>query len=886
MSAVYQFCVAKPTAAEEAWIDAADLGVEQDRLARHRLHAGVDKLTFTLKGQAVLTDAPLWAYNTVIRLRRVDGETATLLFLGRVQPFARAATGTAHEAAVEVRGVWDWLEKTVMRQAWLEADESVVYAPHVVLFADGQGGRITTGAQLTQAVQCAIDAGCPVQLGSVLPGYTPPFDEQLNVTVADVIVKCLANHPHAVLWVDYSTRTPTLNVAARQSLPAATVALSAEQSESLAIAGREDLRPPAVAVAFVRTNQDGDRTYIETVIDHAPVIAGETAAQTEARLYAADVVWGTFKLEGSTAQYIEQAVVVEPINWEANKNSVSWWKARCPDLAGATVEAIANPSGQYSEPNFLVEGSCADWMDVVWGPETFTCDATVQTSNSQGVAQRKIVKARFTAVTTNATTKTYRKRISFDSGEGIPSGLAAAMWAEWQQLHHDGEVTLAAQDTPAGFGPGMSLNITGGRAEWASMAAMITAVTEDFGAGRVTVRFGVPQWIDIDSRMAWIRNCRTRRFAWSRDMQGGSAEPSGASGGQAFPASEGGTEATVWLRQRFINPAAAVQHEADINLDDITGETKRTLKFREVFVPVESGEKITGAKRALALVSEPYDEEVPLDIPDPEQESDWPEVDPPPLEIPEGIEFSYEADIIDGAPTIDLNDEEAQAHAHIYIAVSGEIAPGVVHWYRVPHKFIAARFPDRGAEDLSLGIVRGLHNDELSPLMARLAGVDEPPDGGPQKIYGYFTPSFGGDQNPRWGLWELESLFKADLANKRLYMDLAGYSNFKALSSDADTWDFNADANVNGKNGATLDVVTDVSWNAGTKKLTVKKRSVTLFKFGLKTIAAANPVESAIETGGQFDVRYDQGSGQLQKSTDGGQNWGMVSGGQTVPETV
>lgn len=612
MSTLFQFCVAQSDPAAETWSNASDLGIET--IVRRRVHAGMDVVTVEMSGATVLTDAPLWAYNTVVRLRRVDDGTPTLLFLGRVQPFARRASGQAESVAVEIRGVWDWFEKTVMRQQWLEANETAVYAPHVVLFADGSGGRITTGAQLSLAVQCAVSAGCPVQIGSILAGYSPPFDEQINVSVADVIVKCLANHPHAVLWVDYSTRVPTVNVATRQSLPAFTVALTAGQAESLAITSREDLRPNAVAVAFLRTNQDGDRTYIQTVIDHAPVIAGETVAEKEARVYAADTLWGTFELDGANSQYAQQELVVEPVDWDTNKTSVAWWKARVPGIADANVLSIANPTGQTNLPNFVVEGSVAEWMGVDWANETFTADATVQRSNSQGVVEKKVEKISFTAVTTDGTSKTYKKRISYDSGEVPPSGLAAAMWSEWQQIHYDGEIVLTDAEAPAGAGPGMTINITGGRAEWESMAAMIVQVVEDFAAGSLAIAFGVPAWIDLDSRMAWIRNCRTRRYAWSRTLQGGEGDGlAGAGGAMSVPSTVDGIQSTVWLRQRFINPANSIKHEADLNVEDISGSTKLTLKFREVVVPYMDGVAIK-AKKAHVLCSEGYGDEKTLGV--------------------------------------------------------------------------------------------------------------------------------------------------------------------------------------------------------------------------------------------------------------------------------
>ena len=591
MSAVYQFCIAASEEAEE-WFSAEELGITVT--VRNRVHAGVDSVTVAFCGQTILTDEAIWSFGTAVRMRLWDGGNGTYLFLGRVQPFSRTATGVEQGTSVEIRGIWDWFENITFRQQFHEDDEETwVTSPRVVLF-----GSRTTGAQIRQAVECAIESDCPVAVGSIANGYTPPRDEQMNVTVADVIIKALANHPHACLWIDYSTRTPTLNVATRQSLPSFSVALADLQGESLSIKSREDLQKTAVAIDYVRTNTDGERTWISNTIDKAP------SGATDAQLYSVNGLWGVFELQGMNAQYIEQQIEVEAIDWENNKSLASWWQERVPSIADATVVSIDNPSGQYSWPNFLISGSIADWMNEDYDEETFTADATLEFSNSEGVSEKKVQKISFTATTTTASSKTYRKQTSFDSGDIPPGGLAAQLLAEWQQLHYDGEIVLAAQDAPLGAGPGMTLNITGGRAAWASMAAMIISVSENLGNGRVAIRFGVPQWIDLDSRMAWVRNCRLRRFGWAVENQTGGVDAS-ASGGQAFPTVKPGAQPTVWLRQRFIDPSADVKHEVDINLADIASETKQTLKLREVLIPYDDSGTVK-AKLAQALCSESY----------------------------------------------------------------------------------------------------------------------------------------------------------------------------------------------------------------------------------------------------------------------------------------
>ncbi len=195
------------------------------------------------------------------------------------------------------------------------------------------------------------------------------------------------------------------------------------------------------------------------------------------------------------------------------------------------------------------------------------------------------------------------------------------------------------------------------------------------------------------------------------------------------------------------------------------------------------------------------------------------------------------------AVLLDINDKGIQdgnenetEWAFLTRVTDGETDP-----YLQYTKHIAARYFLKGDEDNSLGVVRGVtaaeDEEDDNPLVVRLAGVDAKPAAtnptGLQRVYGYSSAG-------HWGLFQLEALFKFDATNKRFYIDLAGYTNFKSLSTDAATWDFNADANLDGKNGVTFDVVTDVVWDSTNNKLVCKKRSVTLFKFGLKSIGAAS----------------------------------------------
>jgi|GEM_PF-2233979 len=850
MSAVYEFCVARSSAGAETWYAAEDLGITS--IALERVHGGVDKLILQCGGQNILTDDAIFSFNAIVRMRRVEGGSAAYMFLGRMQPFARRAAGFGAAGTAVINGIWDWFEKTVMRQDWTDGANVTASAPRAVLFWS-PAGPVSTGAQIERCIAVARAGGCPCAEpaeGDIAAGFTPPSDEQSNISVAQAVQTCLSYHPHSVAWVDYSEREPRVRVAARQSLPSFTVPLAAAQSEAVAITSREDLIPPAVAIAYQKPWSTGERCGMSTVIDHAPVVPGETDAERAARLSQSDVLWATYDLAGMQAVYAEkaQSLKTEAIDWNANKASWSWWARWCPQLNAANITdvGIMNPSTNAALPKLLLAGAVQEWMGVEEAEATFTCDAQIVTGPLVLPAEIRVEKLVVKLKVTDGATKTYKKKelTSYDSGESIPSGLAALLMAEWQQLHYDGEITLAAHDAPVGVGPGMTLNITGGRAEWAAMQAMIVSVAQDLGNGRTTIRFGVPQWIDIDSRVAFYRSCRSRRYTMTRNLsepqeQGEVEQTDGGDAGiVGLPGSRDGGNVECLIRKVFFNPVAPVPHSVEIDLTDgLTGiafedpddaAIARNIRLKEVLLPVKSGlGDVAVFKKSQILACAPYGADVPIRV-DPFPGEGLPvQIIPEP---PEPIEVTY-TEWIGGEPLIDLNSADVQG-APVRIRV---VLPGDGNVTPYPCKFIAARFPDKGDEDDSLGIVRGLATDQTHPLKARLAGVDDIPESSTaQRVYGYASPG-------EWGLFELESLFKYDAPNKRFYIDLAGYTNFKSLTGDSDTWDFNSDANLAGKNGATFDVVTDVSWDSTNNKLVIKKRSITIFKFGLKSIAAAAP---------------------------------------------
>jgi hypothetical protein len=691
--------------------------------------------------------------------------------------------------------------------------------------------------------------------GDIAAGFIPPFDEQINISVAQTILKALANHPHSVCCFDYSRRLPAFRVASRLDLPSVSLDISAD-AESVSITSREDLVPPAVAICFQKPMADGESQWMYTAVDHAPAVEGETAETRNARLSQAGVLWAVYDLAGFSAQYQvdEQSVGVEPLDWDANKTSQAWWSRWCPQLSDPNITAVTISSPSYSGtgemPNLLLSGVTQEWMEVGTEEETFTADALIFTGPVILPYEIRTEKLIAKLKTTDAVTKTYRRRTlsSADTGDSVPEGLAAQMWSEWQQVHHDGSIVIVQAESRVDIGPGQTLNLVGGRAEWAAMLALVKRVTEGFADGTATVEFGVPQWVDIDSRFAFYRNCRNRRWSFSRNIAAPHDQPEledgpGSAGINGVPGSRDGGNTTHIIRRVFDNPAAEVAHRVDIyaNADLMGFEfatpadslVARNIRVLEVLLPVDSlgAGKVTGAKRAQVLACAPYGDEVPLDIPG---DGGWGVVNALP-DPPGPVDFESIL-WLDGEPVIDLNSAEQQKAP---VRLSAVLPLGDIMHY--PCKFIAARFPDTGDEDSSLGIVRGRDSDTSHKLKARLAGVDEPPQHGSQnRVYGFGT-------DDKWNLLELEFFFKLDAANKRIYMDpaaLGGNAKILNHSNPNQTWDFYADQTA--YNYAQIELVSHVAMSEDGTRLIVSKRTLKLPKQFLHMVSEETTSELQI----------------------------------------
>jgi hypothetical protein len=148
----------------------------------------------------------------------------------------------------------------------------------------------------------------------------------------------------------------------------------------------------------------------------------------------------------------------------------------------------------------------------------------------------------YTRVTgTDAQTQTYSRLTSETEAEPVPAGLAQALYDATSVLQYDGVLELTETECSGAGAPGVLLNLSGGRAEWATMAAQIQRVEEMLELGLTKITVGPAKHLGQSELTAWLRANRNRRISYrlsERTTGTGSGNAAKVQGGELTPRSD------------------------------------------------------------------------------------------------------------------------------------------------------------------------------------------------------------------------------------------------------------------------------------------------------------------------------------------------------------
>ncbi len=506
-----------------------------------------DLCTFTHEG-APYDSTPLFPYLSRITIFRPDG---IRWFTGVVIQTQRVGSPGAEGLRYRVAGPWWHLTKTVYQviSQFLASQHPTTIAgelwSRIILNMNNAGQRISPREQITLILQYAIAAGAPFQIGTIkldvnlgagLVDVQVPFREVRAITCAQAIREELRILPDAVCYFDYKTNPPTFHCVREAYLtPVAIDVSDGALVESHTVNPREDLVVPAVVIQYLQQTDVDGVTYNTPIIDIAPATAtgqelgalvaaidlkGAKVSSTKATVYAEDL---TAIFTGSQAA--QRAWLRRRLHW-LDDRYVNLSLPSVPSVSDPTTDPVTPISLAAVLPHIITEGSVPEWFpydfqvvrlkfDLIYdqyagaiaspdaNPVTIPTGALLTDQNYRHPVTLDVIM-------TNAPLgwQTYSQAESVDPAEPVPVGLAAYMYHALGTLTYEGDVSVIEEEVTGLISQGNSLNFTGGRPEWATMAAPIQSLSVDIAKGRTTARFGWPQQLGVQDLIEWLRALR------------------------------------------------------------------------------------------------------------------------------------------------------------------------------------------------------------------------------------------------------------------------------------------------------------------------------------------------------------------------------------------
>lgn len=583
-------------------------------LKRERKILEADALTFVHAGADFDAD-PLFPFESTIKVYRTENGTRVKWFEGAVLEPDRSLSGGAEGMGYTVAGPWYWLNR-VFLQEWKSWDNALqqlvtVRKSHVMLGLDTDGDLLTVKEAIEAALDFAIANGASLQysIAASLDQKVPLYEAK-DIAIPEVGRILLRWFPDTVTWFDYTTTPPTLHIARRADLTPVTLPATAANggdTRSVKIKARRDLQRSAVVIIYEQASSVNGELRLITSVDKYP--ANATGLEFKALVV-------TVNLQGYAVTVASAELTTQAINLA----SQVWWEEKLPWLTEADMlpftqggYVISAAARQSALANELLDGQIAPWMNKQSARDTIT--ANVHWRKADGSEGDRKVSVR--VVATDAATGSYSGLTAVTSGEAVPVGLAQKVYTALNTLHYEGDLEFVEAEVSGLAGIGNVLNLSGGRAEWAAMNAMVWAEMVDVDAGVTQIRIGPAENLGIPDLVQLLQVDRNR-FSWTNPAAFTNADMGNASElelGEGSPMEN--SQAGVDTPRRLVVTGPTVNNKTariDMNLDpNSAGSTKppaaaagKTLSVKEVNVCVRNADGTSTQKRMLVLGSDLY----------------------------------------------------------------------------------------------------------------------------------------------------------------------------------------------------------------------------------------------------------------------------------------
>lgn len=483
-------------------------------LQRRLVSAGIDVATFDHPVQAFDADTVLQPDATVKIYR--DG---VKWFEGVVTQTPLTALPTAEFHGYVVSGPWYHFENNTYKQPWLDVGGQVNIG-HIIMNLTVGPALLPINLQMENICDWIIGifgASPPFQKGTIQPVAYPPLSEVNGITCAAAMRSQLRWAPDAVVWFDYSTSPPTIHVKQRSQLTGVTIPIPDQDMSACSIVPRYDLIRPSVSIHYERVGSVNGQNRLEVVFDTWPL--DKTGDEPGALNLP-------MSLQGPIRNVSFASLLCETID----TNSVGWWQDRIPGLKDARIANISiasvtrkldDDTDSQALPRELLEGQITDWMNFDWERETISAKITYElydkaASDPSKITLGKLVEQTHSVqlIATDAVTDDYQNVTTSDTGDPLPVGMAQFLYEALSVLHYDGTFRLVEEEVTGQVGMGNVVNLSGGRAAWTTMNALVQSITEDVDSGSTQVVIGPPKHLGHDDLMELLRV--GRRFRWTQ----------------------------------------------------------------------------------------------------------------------------------------------------------------------------------------------------------------------------------------------------------------------------------------------------------------------------------------------------------------------------------
>jgi len=195
----------------------------------------------------------------IVRLYR----SGALFFTGHVTSNPVTFSAQSQSLRIVVSGAWWWMER--INYTSTQTDGAGGTATRMT----GIFGDVTSGSNLKTAIETAIDRcvvlGVPIANiaggSSVATFFTIPRITLNQSTCAQVISELVRLVPDTMVYFDYSTTTPTIQVTRRGVAMTRTLTLGTDPVESIDVQPVYEMKVDRVELPFVERNREGRTVY-------------------------------------------------------------------------------------------------------------------------------------------------------------------------------------------------------------------------------------------------------------------------------------------------------------------------------------------------------------------------------------------------------------------------------------------------------------------------------------------------------------------------------------------------------------------------------------------------------------------------------------------------